>query len=111
MASFYANRFEGRRTASGERYRRKLATCAHREHPFGTILVVTVVKTGKSATCRVNDRGPHKKSRILDVSKSVATALDMIGPGVLEVRVDVEAISAAPTAKEPPSTTTAPPST
>lgn len=102
MASYYANRFEGRRTASGERYRRKLATCAHREHPFGTILVVTAVKTGKSTTCRVNDRGPYKKSRVLDVSKSVAKALDMLGPGVLEVRVDVDTTATAPPPDPPP---------
>ncbi len=104
LASFYANRFEGRRTASGERYRRKLATCAHRTHPFGTILVVTVVDTGKSATCRVNDRGPWKQTRVLDVSKSVAKTLGMIGPGVVTVRVEVEQPAASPTSalKETP---------
>lgn len=90
MASYYARKFEGRRTASGERYRRLQFTCAHREHPFGTVLLVTAVATGKQATCRVNDRGPFKKSRILDVSGAVAHKLGMVGPGVLLVRVTVE---------------------
>ncbi len=90
VASFYANRFEGRRTASGERYRKKLATCAHRTHPFGTILFVTAITSGKTASCRVNDRGPYKKARLLDVSRSVAMELDMIGPGVITVRVELD---------------------
>ena len=103
VASYYARRFEGRRTASGERYRRKLHTCAHREHPFGTILLVTAVETGKQATCRVNDRGPFKKSRVLDVSAAVAHQLGMLGPGVITVRLTVEPNPSAASTEATPS--------
>jgi rare lipoprotein A len=103
MASYYARRFEGRRTANGERYRRLQFTCAHREHPFGTVLQITAVATGKQATCRVNDRGPFKKSRILDVSGAVAHQLGMVGPGVLLVRVTVEQPASTSTEPTPPS--------
>lgn len=89
VASYYADSLAGRRTASGERYRPDEATCAHRKHPFGTRLQVTAVGSGKSAECRVNDRGPFVEGRVLDVSKKVARQLGMIGPGVLRVRVVV----------------------
>ncbi|HEY1100152.1 MAG TPA: septal ring lytic transglycosylase RlpA family protein, partial [Myxococcota bacterium] len=89
----------------GERYRKKLATCAHRTHPFGTILVVTAVDSGKTATCRVNDRGPWKQTRVLDVSRAVAKTLGMLGPGVLTVRVEVQA---APTSEPPTEATSTP---
>jgi rare lipoprotein A len=87
VASYYADSLAGHRTASGERYKPDLATCAHRTHPFGTKLEVTAVATGATTTCRVNDRGPWVKGRVLDVSKKVARELGMVGPGVLEVRV------------------------
>lgn len=89
VASYYADSLAGRRTASGERYRPDVATCAHRTHRFGTTLVVTAVGSGRSAQCRVNDRGPWVKGRVLDVSKVVAKKLGMLGPGVLSVRIEV----------------------
>ena len=88
VASYYADSLAGHKTANGERYRPELATCAHRTHRFGTRLVVTAVGSGRTAECRVNDRGPWVKGRVLDVSKSVAKELGMIGPGVLEVRIE-----------------------
>jgi rare lipoprotein A len=103
VASYYARRFEGRRTASGERYRSKLHTCAHREHPFGTILLVTAVETGKQVTCRVNDRGPFKKSRVLDVSGALARQLGMLGPGVITVRLTVEPVASSTSTDSPSS--------
>lgn len=87
IASYYADSLAGRRTASGERYRPDEATCAHRTHRFGTRLLVTAVESGRSAECRVNDRGPWVEGRVLDVSKRVARQLGMIGPGLLRVRV------------------------
>jgi len=87
-ASFYSDRLAGRRTANGERYRPNQATCAHRTHAFGTVLVVTVVDSGSKTTCRVNDRGPWAKGRILDVSRSVAKRLGFVSQGVARVRLE-----------------------
>ncbi len=87
VAAFYADRFEGRRTASGERYDGRQLTCAHRTHPFGAILEVTDLATGRSVRVRVNDRGPWTKGRILDLSKAAARTLGMIERGTARVRV------------------------
>jgi rare lipoprotein A len=87
IASYYADSLAGRRTANGERYQPEATTCAHRTHRFGTELEVTAVQTGRTARCRVNDRGPYAKGRIIDVSKKVARELGMLGPGVVAVRV------------------------
>lgn len=86
MASFYADSLAGNRTANGERYRIDRRTCAHRTLPFGTVLEVYAPSTGRSTTCRVNDRGPFAKQRVLDVSKKCARELDMIDAGVLRVK-------------------------
>ena len=87
LASYYADVLEGRRTANGERYRARAATCAHRTHPFGTRLEVQVIDTGEKAICRVNDRGPFVKGRVVDVSRSLAGDLDLLDRGVAPVRV------------------------
>jgi rare lipoprotein A len=96
LASHYAKRFEGRRTASGERYRGAAATCAHRTQPFGIRLRVTIISTGKSTTCVVNDRGPHRRSRVIDVSRSVAAELGLLRRGLAKVSVSVEPSVALP---------------
>jgi rare lipoprotein A len=89
-ASYYADRFEGRSTASGEPYRASERTAASRDLTFGTILRVTRVDTGASVIVRVNDRGPFgNRSRVLDLSRSAAEALDMIRRGVIDVRVEI----------------------
>jgi rare lipoprotein A len=89
-ASYYADRFEGRSTASGEPYRASERTAASRDLAFGTILRVTRADTGVSVIVRVNDRGPFgDRSRVLDLSRSAAEALDMIRRGVIDVRVEV----------------------
>lgn len=88
-ASFYADKFEGRTTASGERYSHKKATCAHLSLPFGTLLKVTNLKNGKTAVVRVNDRGPFVSDRIIDLSKSVAERLDFVVAGITEVKIEV----------------------
>jgi rare lipoprotein A len=97
LASYYANSLEGHRTASGEPYRSKKLTAAHRTLPLGTWLKVTRLDesgnaTGVSAFVRVNDRGPFSSKRILDVSLTAARTLGMLGPGV--VRVELEVIDA-----------------
>lgn len=89
-ASYYADRFEGRSTASGEPYRASERTAASRDLAFGTILRVTRADTGESVIVRVNDRGPFgDRSRVLDLSRSAAEALDMIRRGVIDVRVEI----------------------
>jgi rare lipoprotein A len=67
-ASYYAASFEGLRTASGERYSRSAFTAAHRTLPFGTRVKVTHLRTGKTTIVYVNDRGPHRQGRIIDLS-------------------------------------------
>lgn len=88
-ASFYADRFEGRTTASGERYSHKKATCAHLSLPFGTLLKVTNLANNKTAVVRVNDRGPFVTDRIIDISKSVAERLDFVAAGVADVKIEI----------------------
>lgn len=88
-ASFYADKFEGRPTASGEKYRHNKLTAAHRTLPFGTKVKVTNVANNKSVTVRVNDRGPYAKGRVIDLSKSAAKALGFINQGLADVRIAV----------------------
>lgn len=90
VASYYANKFHGRRTASGERYSRHKLTAAHRTLPFGTMVKVTDAKTGKWLVVRINDRGPHNYKRIIDLSYEAARQLGMVkGKGLLKVKIRV----------------------
>ena len=94
MASFYSQRFAGRRTASGERYDPAALTAAHRSLPLGTVLRVTRIDVrgqplGPPVVVRVNDRGPYVPGRVVDVSYSAARSLGMVGKGVANVRLDV----------------------
>ena len=75
-ASYYANKFHGRRTSDGSIYHRDSMTCAHRTLPFGTILKVRNVKNGKEVIVKVNDRGPFCKGRIVDLSYAAARELE-----------------------------------
>ena len=92
-ASFYSDRFQGRKTANGERYDKKALTAAHRSLPMGTIVRVTSLSTGKHLLVRINDRGPVKKKWIIDVSREAATRLHMVRKGVINVQVEVVADS------------------
>lgn len=76
-ASFYADKFVGRKTANGEIYSHSAPTAAHKKLPFGTALRVTNVKNNKSVLVKVNDRGPHSRRFIIDLSKDAAKALDI----------------------------------
>lgn len=89
MASYYANEFEGRTTASGERFSHKKATCAHMSIPFGALVKITNLENNTNAIVRVNDRGPFVPDRIVDVSQSVAQRLGIIGKGVVKVSIEV----------------------
>lgn len=89
LASYYANEFEGRTTASGERFSHKKATCAHMTIPFGALVKITNLENNTSAVVRVNDRGPFVPDRIVDVSQSVAERLGLVGKGTVKVSIEV----------------------
>ncbi len=93
-ATFYADKFEGRRTASGIPFRQNQMVAAHRAYPFGTILRVTNLRNDRSVNVRVVDRGPFgatSKARrpVIDLSRRAATQLDLIDAGVGRVRIEV----------------------
>jgi rare lipoprotein A len=88
-ASYYADAFHGRKTASGERFDMHGMTAAHRKLPFGTRVRVTNLNNGREVVVRINDRGPYAGGRVIDVSKAAARKLEMIGPGVVPVKVEV----------------------
>ena len=89
FASYYHNRFHGRKAASGYVHDNDDFVAAHRTLPFGTFVRVTNLKNMKSVIVSIMDRGPRRKSRIIDVSKSAAEVLDFIKAGVTRVRIEV----------------------
>jgi rare lipoprotein A len=89
IASYYASRFHGRRTASGERYDQNELTAAHPTLPFGTRARVTHVGNGRSVEVRINDRGPWKDGRIVDLSRAAAEVLGFLRDGLARVRLEV----------------------
>ena len=86
-ASWYGEQFQGRRTASGERFDSSALTAAHPSWPFGTVVRVRHVGNGREVTVRINDRGPSVKGRIIDLSQAAAKALGMVGTGHAEVEL------------------------
>ena len=88
-ASFYADRFHGQETSSGDVFNANDFTAAHRTLPFGTIVSVTNKSNGRNVIVRINDRGPFIKSRIIDITRSAAKKLRMIPLGVVPVRIQV----------------------
>ena len=89
IASFYANKFEGRTTANGEIYYHAKKTAAHRSLPFGSIVKVTNIENNKQVVVRINDRGPFIDNRIIDLSKSAAQDLGFVDKGLSKVRVEL----------------------
>ncbi|SMF96218.1 rare lipoprotein A [Methylomagnum ishizawai] len=89
IASYYSNRFHGRRTASGERFSQNEFTAMHRSLPFGTRLRVTNLSNNRSVEVRVNDRGHPRKGRVLDLSKRAALELGFLRSGLAQVRYEV----------------------
>lgn len=81
VASYYGRKFNGRRTANGERFNMNAFTAAHRTLPFGTKVRVTNPRNGKSVVVRINDRGPFHGGRVIDVSRAAATELGLIQRG------------------------------
>jgi rare lipoprotein A len=99
-ASWYGKAFDGRKTASGERYEMFRLTAAHRTLPLGTKVRVTDLRNGRSVIVTVNDRGPVPKSRIIDLSYGAAQMLGLRAHGVETVRLDVISPKAAPVVAE-----------
>lgn len=90
VASYYHNKFNGRKTASGEVFSNNKLTAAHRTYPFGTYLKVTNVANGKSVLVKVNDRGPFTKGKELDLSrKAFMDITDNPNKGNLQVNIEV----------------------
>ena len=90
VASYYHNKFNGRKTASGEVFSNNKLTAAHRTYPFGTYLKVTNVANGKSVVVKVNDRGPFTKGKELDLSrKAFMDITDNPNKGNLQVNIEV----------------------
>ena len=89
LASYYAAKFHGKRTASGERFSQKLLTAAHLSLPFGTLLKVTNLRNMKSIIVRVNDRGPHVRGRMVDLSRAAAEHLGITRTGVARVELEI----------------------
>lgn len=89
IASYYADKFEGRTTANGETYRGSQYTAAHRTLPFGSRVRVTRLDTGAQVTVRINDRGPFVDGRIIDLSRRAARDINMVRDGLAEVRIEL----------------------
>ena len=89
IASYYAAKFHGRRTASGEIFNTNAMTAAHLTLPFGTKLKVTNLKNGQSVVVRVNDRGPHVRGRIIDLSVAAAKKIGLVHAGTTRVKLEV----------------------
>jgi rare lipoprotein A len=86
-ASYYADKFQGRRTANGERFSQHKMTAAHKTLPFGTKVKVVNLDNGRSVKVTVNDRGPFVSGRIIDLSKKAARKMGMVQAGVANVEI------------------------
>ncbi|MBV6289979.1 septal ring lytic transglycosylase RlpA family protein [Pseudomonas aegrilactucae] len=86
-ASYYGARHHGKRTASGEPFNQHGLTAAHRSLPFGTRVQVTNLANDRRVVVRINDRGPHTRGRLIDLSRAAAEQLGMIRSGTARVRV------------------------
>ena len=85
----YGKKFNGRKTASGERFNSSAMTMAHKTLPFGTMVKVTNIKNNKSVVVRVNDRGPSTPDRIGDLTSGAASKIRMIRSGVIDAKLEV----------------------
>lgn len=90
-ASYYADKFQGRKTANGETFRQSKKTAAHKTLPFGTKVTVKNLTNGKTVKVRINDRGPFVKGRTIDLSKKAAKKIDMVNAGVADVELRYKA--------------------
>jgi rare lipoprotein A len=96
IASWYGPKFNGKRTASGERYDMNAFTAAHPSLPFGTKIGVRNTRTGREVMVRVNDRGPYSKNRVIDLSYAAAREVGVVGPGTASVEIFLVPATGAP---------------
>ena len=89
MASYYGKGFHGRKAADGERFSQHEMTAAHRTLPFDTFVRVENLGNRKTVEVRITDRGPFVGGRIIDLSHAAARAIELIGPGTAQVRLEV----------------------
>lgn len=101
IASWYGDPYHGRRAANGEIYDMYLFTAAHRTWPFDTFVRVTNLTNNKHVDVRITDRGPFVDGRIIDLSRAAAEKIDMIGPGILKVKLKVITASDADASARP----------
>lgn len=87
LASFYAESYNGKKTANGETYRSSAFTAAHKKLPFGRKVKVTNLSNGKTVKVKVNDRGPFVSGRIIDLTRAAAEKIDMVNAGVVKVKI------------------------
>lgn len=85
IASWYGRQFHGRKTANGERFDMDALTAAHPRLPFGSWVRVRNPANGRSVDVRINDRGPHIKRRVIDLSRAAARALGVAGTHPVEI--------------------------
>lgn len=115
IASWYGHPYHGRRAANGEIYDMEQLTAAHRTLPFGTWVRVRNLSNDLNVDVRIQDRGPFIKDRIIDLSRAAAREIDLIRPGIAEVRVTVietprhPPIASKPPVEAPPSLPSPPP--
>ena len=88
-ASFYADKFIGKKTASGEVFSQDKLTCAHNTYPFGSKVRVTNLKNGKTVILKVNDRLHHRNPRLVDLTRAAASKLDFRKTGIIKVKVEL----------------------
>src|SRR5882672_9108052 len=88
-ASFYADKFEGSYTASGEKYKHSKLTAAHKSLPFGTKVRVTNLSNHETVEVIINDRGPYVENRIIDLSKAAAEKLGFVNQGLADVSIEI----------------------
>ena len=94
VAAYYSNRFNGRKTASGQRFNNGAMTAAHNTLPFGTRVKITNVKNNRSVVVRITDRGPTTPGRSFDLTRAAASKLGYVRAGLTEVKAEI--VSAAP---------------
>jgi rare lipoprotein A len=89
VASFYSNKFNGRKTANGEIFSQQKFTAAHNSLPLGTYVRVTNLRNGRTVVVKINDRLHHRNKRIIDLTRAAAQKLGFIKSGVTRVKLEV----------------------